>query len=237
MMTQPLGRSVGPDKRYDPPGPAASRAVSAPPNGGGIVKRLLLSIPGLLIALQAAPVMASDTVGSPAGSGRSDIVQSAQVMVANDIIERFTAEDSSVDGIPPGMRLKGDPRGVTVVGLPATPPTVRFHNVEFALGSAELTDAARRQLDEIGTALASDALSPYGFRISGHTDATGTEQFNLALSERRANAVRDYLTSNYAISGQRLEAIGLGETAPADPGDPFDPSNRRVEITRTGTGG
>ncbi len=56
-------------------------------------------------------------------------------------------------------------------------------------------------------------------------------------AERRANSVRDYLTRNYAISGERLDAIGLGETAPAVPGDPFDPSNRRVEITNTGTGG
>ncbi len=247
MTTMPPGRSFGPDEPFDPHGPAGrafpvpAKPVSARRRGaatsrddGGVMRRLLMAVPCLLIAVQTAPAMAGDTIGSPSGPGSPDIVQLAQVMSADDIIERFTAtEQIPVEGTSEGLRGKHDPRGVTVVGL----PTIRFDNVEFALGSADLTDAARRQLDEIGEALTSDALSHYGFRISGHTDATGTEQFNQDLSELRANSVRDYLTHNYAISDERLEAIGLGESAPAVPSDPFDPSNRRVEITRTDTGG
>lgn len=290
MMNEPQGRSVGPDELHDPLGPAATRALPAPPNdrhlarrlfgtgpltlsasgeyadgfcgffvakanteflnnplkvviaqhrnrvtpidGGRTVKRFLFVMPFLLFALQTVPATAGGTIGWPGWTGGADAVQVAQVIPANDLIERLSAtEERSKDG------TRGPCRGLCVEALPATPPTVRFSNVEFAFGSAELTDSARAQLDELGKALVSDELSPYDFRISGHTDATGTEQFNLGLSERRANSVRDYLIRNYAIGGERLVAIGLGETAPAVPSDPFDPSNRRVEITNTSTGG
>ncbi|MEE8270376.1 MAG: OmpA family protein [Alphaproteobacteria bacterium] len=192
------------------------------------MKRYLFVMPCLLIALQTAPATAGGTIGSPGWTGGADAVQVAQFVPESDIIELLSA--------PQERPIEGT-RGLSVETVPAAPPPpVRFH-VEFAFGSANLTDSARRQLDELGRALVSNELSPYNFRISGHTDATGTERFNLGLSERRAISVRNYLSRNYAISGGRLDAIGLGESAPAVPGDPFDPSNRRVEITNMGTGG
>ena len=55
-----------------------------------------------------------------------------------------------------------------------------------------------RTLDELGRALASKDLAAYRFRIEGHTDTVGSRDYNRALSERRAEAVVDYVAKNMA---------------------------------------
>ena len=52
-------------------------------------------------------------------------------------------------------------------------------------------------------------------RIAGYTSASGTESYNQSLSERRANAVKEYLTKEGVIAPDRLSTIGYGETRPA----------------------
>lgn len=70
-------------------------------------------------------------------------------------------------------------------------------------------------------------------QLAGHCDERGTQEYNLALGERRALAVRDYLIK-LGIPGERLVTISYGEEFPADPG--HDESawakNRRVEFNR-----
>ncbi len=102
--------------------------------------------------------------------------------------------------------------------------------VTFRLGSDELTSQARENLDQFVVALASPELADLTFAVDGHTDATGTARFNLALSERRAASVVQYLTSR-GVPVNRLVATGYGETRPLR-SDPFDPINRRVETRR-----
>ncbi|RYF03492.1 MAG: OmpA family protein, partial [Oxalobacteraceae bacterium] len=68
------------------------------------------------------------------------------------------------------------------------------------------------KLDEIAAALQADP-SITDVDITGHTDRLGTEKYNLKLSERRANAVRDYLVAK-GIDGNRLRASGKGEANP-----------------------
>ena len=72
-------------------------------------------------------------------------------------------------------------------------------------------------------------------RVAGYTSAAGTEDYNQKLSERRANAIRDYLVSEGVIESDRLSTIGYGETYPAvheaAPKDLYSPSakaNMRV---------
>ena len=67
--------------------------------------------------------------------------------------------------------------------------------------------------------------------IEGHTDSVGTEAYNLDLSNRRANAVKNILVQN-GVSSTRLEAIGYGESKPIASNETADgrQKNRRVEI-------
>ncbi len=69
------------------------------------------------------------------------------------------------------------------------------------------------------------------FSIEGHTDSVGAEKSNQLLSERRANAVKDYLIAN-GISAERLSAQGFGEERPIDTNDTAAgrANNRRVEV-------
>ena len=112
-------------------------------------------------------------------------------------------------------------------------PSMSFQ-VEFAFASAELDPTARALLDELGTALASEQLAPYRFRLTGHTDAVGEAGYNKGLSERRARAVREYLVSKFSISRQRLDSVGMGESRLLDQDRPDAAVNRRVEITNIG---
>lgn len=54
-------------------------------------------------------------------------------------------------------------------------------------------------------------------QVEGHCDERGTEEYNLALGERRANAIRDFLIS-YGVESDRIFAISYGEEMPVDPG-------------------
>ena len=69
------------------------------------------------------------------------------------------------------------------------------------------------------------------FSLEGHTDSDGSKSMNQALSERRANAVRDYLIAN-GISADRLSAAGFGESNPiaSNSTGAGKKENRRVEV-------
>lgn len=120
-------------------------------------------------------------------------------------------------------------RGVTPVLREEDMPSIDL-SVEFEFGSFELTPDAKALLTSLGQAITSDALQPYRFRLSGHTDAVGSEEFNQELSMARAEAVRQFLVAETGILTERLETAGLGETQLLFVGAPDDPRNRRVEV-------
>jgi outer membrane protein OmpA-like peptidoglycan-associated protein len=125
-------------------------------------------------------------------------------------------------------------RGI-VIGSPDLPPRPpAFDNITFEFNSATLTPQARAMLDRIGDALHDPRIERVNYRIEGHTDAKGSFEYNQALSERRAEAVRQYLVSKHRISEARLDSVGLGKTQllPVPPAiSPFDGINRRVVFT------
>ena len=114
-------------------------------------------------------------------------------------------------------------------------PSVNL-TVQFANGSAELTPAAMRTLDELGRALSSNALASFHFRIEGHTDTVGAPEQNQSLSERRAQAVVAYITSKFHVDASRLEPVGMGESHLLVPTgqNVAEPRNRRVTVVNVG---
>ena len=99
--------------------------------------------------------------------------------------------------------------------------------VNFDFNSDKLTQAARDNLNQFAKALQDPRLKGEKFEIDGHTDATGTEQYNLGLSERRANSVVSYLASQ-GIDASELIPKGFGKTRPRV-ANPYSAENRRVE--------
>lgn len=106
--------------------------------------------------------------------------------------------------------------------------------VLFGYDSASLTPNAKAQLDPIGRALASGELKHLKFKIEGHTDVIGSDAYNLNLSRRRADSVKQHLIDQYGIAPSALEIDGKGETGLADPRNPTGEANRRVRIISLG---
>lgn len=100
--------------------------------------------------------------------------------------------------------------------------------VYFDFDKSTLTVATRRTLDAHVALLKTNKDS---LRLEGHTDERGTREYNMALGERRAKAVKDYMSVN-GVSGYRAEAVSYGEERPVamGSGESNWSQNRRVEI-------
>jgi outer membrane protein OmpA-like peptidoglycan-associated protein len=106
--------------------------------------------------------------------------------------------------------------------------------VYFPYNSAELTDQAKAELDNLGAALSSSDFSRDRWQIEGHTDASGGEEYNQSLSTRRAMSVYNYLITKYGMRPDQLVPVGKGKTDLYDPQHPYAAVNRRVRITYLG---
>lgn len=104
--------------------------------------------------------------------------------------------------------------------------------VQFALNSAEILPAGKRQLKELAQAFQAESLAQEAFEIIGHTDDSGTQAFNNELSLARAQSVKAYLVGVQGVAAQRLTAIGRGSSELLDAQHPESAVNRRVEIRR-----
>ncbi len=102
--------------------------------------------------------------------------------------------------------------------------------IKFAYNSDEILPESIPFLEEVGKMLSMDDFSDKRIVIEGHTDAAGNPDYNRALSQRRANAVSHFLSSNFNIPHARLKALGLGESKPLPGHDPQDEANRRVQF-------
>ena len=109
--------------------------------------------------------------------------------------------------------------------------------IQFEIDKADIKPASHGLLDEVVTALRQhDDIKQID--IVGHTDDDGDEKYNQKLSEKRANAVREYLVSQ-GIDAERLKSQGFGESKPvADNGTSQGrEQNRRVEFLILEQGG
>lgn len=100
----------------------------------------------------------------------------------------------------------------------------------FDYDSAALSEEAKHQLDPVGQALASGELKGLKFKIEGHTDAVGSDEYNNDLSRRRADAVKQFLVDQYGIPLSALQSEGKGKSGLADSSNPNSEVNRRVRI-------
>lgn len=98
----------------------------------------------------------------------------------------------------------------------------------FEFDSSNLTPAA---IDTVNAHIAALQGNDSNVRLEGHTDERGTREYNMALGERRGNAVRDYMVAN-GIATHRIETVSYGEERPVayGSGESNWTQNRRVEL-------
>src|SRR5215831_1266937 len=144
---------------------------------------------------------------------------------------------ANVPSAPPPPETRARPVQPVVSHPPvgaAPPPSVTLNTITFEFGSAQLRPESIETLRNLGNALNQQLKDEKAFVIEGHTDRSGTRAYNDALSKRRADAVKDYLATQMAVSPDRLQTVGKGFSEPVDPKHPYAAGNRRVVVINAG---
>lgn len=107
-----------------------------------------------------------------------------------------------------------------------------FDNLNFEFGKADIKKESYPYLDKLAETLLK--AKNWTLEIQGHTDDKGSDEFNMKLSQSRANSVKNYLVSK-GIIAETITATGLGESKPlvANDSDSNRDKNRRVEFKIT----
>lgn len=139
------------------------------------------------------------------------------------------ALDDDGDGVPNYLdACPGTPAGSVVNTDGCTRKIVSLTGVNFEFDSATLTSEAKSILDNAAQTI--NSRSDASITVEGHTDSNGSDDYNQGLSERRANAVKNYLASK-GVSAS-ITAVGKGESSPVASNDTRSgrAENRRVDV-------
>ena len=159
----------------------------------------------LLIALLWLSTAAHSQVAAP--------VKSA---TANELVKQLTPSDDQSKTRHKGRNSRFEPISVDLV-------------IQFDLDSAKLKEPSKPLLDNLVEAMKNDRLAAIKFKVEGHTDALGSEQHNLKLSQSRAESVVAYLIAK-GVDKDRLTGEGKGFSELLTPDNPKAAENRRVRI-------
>jgi outer membrane protein OmpA-like peptidoglycan-associated protein len=179
----------------------------------------LATVAALLAAAMAVQAQTTAPAEAPVDMGQAvpDAKAIAEGLFPEDACEQLKAAGFKCMGFRPAVRYS----------LPAN---------SFAVGSAVLPDVLKRQLEVFAEVLKARRGSGKVVRIEGHADASGNPQANVALSQRRAEAVKEFLVE-LGADATMLAPVGVGSAQPKNSRDPFAAENRRVEIGRATTPG
>lgn len=103
----------------------------------------------------------------------------------------------------------------------------------FEFNSAQLTSFGLKVVDEYVKALKDPQLNAFSFRVVGHTDGVGSDQYNDELSRKRAQTVRNYMVA-HGVDPMKLDITGMGKRELKNRDNPASAENRRVVIVNLG---
>lgn len=192
--------------------------------------RAALVFGGLLAAPGLGAVPAAAQVFTP----NSQIVQGLQSSVDN--VPTVSAE--ALRGLAMAhMQYSGPPQSRPPLAIQLDQLAQINVEIEFDLNSAMIKPASYRTLGSIADAMHNPVLLGYKFLVVGNTDATGTREYNMKLSQERSDAVVQALSTTFRVDPRRLESVGLGQEALQDTKNPDAAINRRVQIFNIGSAG
>ena len=167
----------------------------------------------------------------------SDNLPSASQATSNLDQDKINAPevDSIIEALTPP---DGSHRGIARKQKDRKTSQERFEvdiNVPFELNRYQLNDEAFPYMEQLGNALSDPRLKNSIFEIQGHTCNLGREDYNLWLSQKRAEAVKSFLVRRFGLAPNQLKAIGYGPKKPkwSNATDEGRAKNRRVTILNT----
>jgi OOP family OmpA-OmpF porin len=181
----------------------------------------LMTVALIVSAAPASPARAQAVAATDMVNQLVGLEATADLDVAALRQQALERVKSKADAIP----LKRPPVAVELLKLPQI-----VADVQFDPDTSIIKPESYRTLGRIADVLGHPTLLPYGFLIVGHTDATGKREYNLTLSQRRADSIREVLVGTFKISPKRLQAVGLGEEQLQDAAHPTAAINQQVQI-------
>lgn len=212
ISVTPQHKPLDTEKLFQPEKPTIDMAKVTAPKAN--IDDVLPKLPDDMFVERGGPKIKARPVSSPGpdGDGSAKAIQVA---------------GQDVEGILSGLTQS---KGTSRLSLPG--------NLTFAYDSADISNDGRAELQKIAEAFRKflrDELPRATFIIEGHTDPTGTPEYNQKLSERRAESVRAWFVANLSLDPTKVQTIGYGATRPAE-GVPLNGSveemqgHRRTEI-------
>jgi len=205
-----------------------------------LLKNLIFTIPVfafLIIGCNATRTQKGAVIGGAAGAVGGNIIgRAAGNSTLGTIIGAAVGGTAGAiighDMDKQAEQIKNDIPGAKVERVEEGIKVEFNEKILFAFSKSDLGESAKTNLNKLVAIL--NQYPNTNIEIQGHTDSRGTDEYNMGLSQRRANTVRDYLASQ-GIVGTRMTTRGFGESAPAYSNDTPDgmAQNRRVEFLIT----
>lgn len=215
-------------------------------------------VPGLVLALTVTALPAPAVVAQTVESDQSVLERQRQLLIERRRAEQKTrtlleinpstgaVEEQapavtapstgtvvSTDPTPSGNVASASSRqDLATAPIDLNPEDQLFRPIKFAYDSAFLDNTARGILNGLCSTLKADLELNPGSRyfVIGHTDAAGGDDYNLRLSQRRADATKQFLVDDCGIASAQLQAVGMGEQRLLASASPRSSVQRRVEI-------
>jgi OOP family OmpA-OmpF porin len=188
---------------------------------------------GLLMVALSALALPSQPVRAQAAAPGSNL--------ADQLVGPETPADLDVAALRQQVtdRVQSKAEANPLKRPPIAPQLLKLPQVTFDIMCDPDTPVLRPQsypaIGLIADALADPKLRAYAYLVVDHTESTGRRAPQLALSQRRADAIRSILAGTFNISSKRLQSLGLGEEQLQDVAKPASPANVRVQIVAIGT--
>ena len=219
--------SAGCDKKPDPAPPEEPKAEEPKPDPPKPEPEPVVEEP--------KPVEVEETVEVQKSAEVQKAVEEkeAEVVIAQQQ-EEVVKEEAQIAVEQDAEKSVEAPKAVTIISAPAEEPDEAIYDLEmvyFAYDKSIITTAFGEALQKNYEWIAENP--DVQIQLEGHCDERGTNEYNLALGERRAKAVFDYLIS-LGASPSQFSLVSFGEERPADGGsnEVAWRKNRRVEFTR-----
>jgi outer membrane protein OmpA-like peptidoglycan-associated protein len=174
---------------------------------------LILFVPAIAVAQEVSEQRIVSGLGK---------LQGAAPIVDIELLrqEAMTASGKPMSGLPNWSKVSHLPQMVV--------------EINFANDSVAIEPESYRTLGMIADALHHPNLWAYKFLVVGHTSSTGSDQHNLELSQKRSDAIKEILSTTFAVDPGRLYAVGVGEYFPIEGTKSESADNRRVQLYNLG---
>lgn len=182
--------------------------------------KLTRALPATALALLIGACATSKSVDEKIAASQASTNQKIESVASQveDLQQKQQQTDIRLDQLSQSAQealKRAQEAGVLAKGKVVFEQTFSEDRVKFKLDSYELSDGAKAALDEFAGRV--KALpDQYFIEIQGHTDDTGGEQYNDELGQRRADAVRRYLSRQHQLPLARMSTISYGDTLPLE---------------------